>query len=82
MLLQSALDDGISVVVAAGNNDDDACLYSPARRSLGSDSIITVGATAWDDTMASFSNYGDCVSVLAPGLFSLTNKLPIIVKSI
>jgi subtilisin family serine protease len=67
----TALDDavtktinaGITVVVAAGNSNTDACNTSPARVS----SAITVGATNSDDNRAPFSNYGKCVDIFAPG---------------
>ncbi|HET7711608.1 MAG TPA: S8 family peptidase, partial [Thermoanaerobaculia bacterium] len=54
---------GITVVVAAGNESQDACRFSPARVS----GAITVGATTEIDTKASFSNYGGCVDLFAPG---------------
>jgi len=54
---------GITVIAAAGNSDDDACLYWPARVP----SAITVGATAAGDTRSGFSNHGSCVDVFAPG---------------
>ncbi|XP_033102892.1 extracellular serine proteinase-like [Anneissia japonica] len=56
-------DKGITVVVAAGNSNEDACLSSPARAS----SAITVGASNIKDARASFSNYGGCVDLFAPG---------------
>jgi subtilisin family serine protease len=61
---------GVIVVVAAGNNDMNACSFSPASAP----SAISVAATGTDsasgqkDTRAYFSNYGPCVDVLAPGL--------------
>jgi len=55
---------GVICVVAAGNNGQPACNYSPARAT----GAITVGATTKDDTLASFSNHGTCVNVLAPGV--------------
>lgn len=54
---------GWKVVVAAGNEGDDACDHSPARASEG----LTVGATNEDHQVTSFSNRGKCVDILAPG---------------
>jgi subtilisin family serine protease len=54
---------GITVVVAAGNDGADACNYSPARAP----SAITVGATTNTDARASYSNYGTCLDIFAPG---------------
>ena len=54
---------GITVVVAAGNDNNDACLKSPARAP----SAITVGATNNLDGKASYSNFGTCVDIHAPG---------------
>jgi subtilisin family serine protease len=54
---------GVTVVVAAGNNADDACGYSPARTGTA----ITVAATTAQDLLASFSNDGPCVDLAAPG---------------
>ncbi len=61
--VQRAVDDGITVVVAAGNSTADACAYSPAAAP----NAITVGSTTSTDTRSSFSNFGDCVDVFAPG---------------
>ncbi|MBD3654404.1 S8 family serine peptidase [Kangiella sp.] len=54
---------GVTVVVAAGNDNSDACNYSPAREP----SAITVGSTASNDSRSSFSNYGSCLDIYAPG---------------
>jgi len=54
---------GVTVVVAAGNSGADACNYSPARVA----NAITVGATTSTDSRASYSNFGSCVDVFAPG---------------
>mmetsp|Transcript_9837 Transcript_9837/g.17382 ORF Transcript_9837/g.17382 Transcript_9837/m.17382 type:complete len:698 (+) Transcript_9837:318-2411(+) len=54
---------GVAVVVAAGNDNDNACLYSPARATTA----ITVGSTTSSDYRSSFSNYGSCVDIFAPG---------------
>ncbi|GAA4129464.1 S8 family peptidase [Nocardioides fonticola] len=54
---------GVTVVVAAGNDNTDACSSSPARAA----SAITVAASTNTDARASFSNYGSCVDIFAPG---------------
>ncbi|MFM8600882.1 MAG: S8 family serine peptidase [Actinomycetota bacterium] len=63
--------DGIVFAVAAGNENTNACLRSPASEA----SAITVGATASNDWRASFSNYGTCVDIFAPGQ-SITSSWP------
>jgi subtilisin family serine protease len=54
---------GYTVVVAAGNDSANACNYSPAREP----SAITVSATASNDYRASYSNFGNCLDLFAPG---------------
>ncbi len=54
---------GVTVAVAAGNDNGNACNSSPARAP----SAITTGATTNTDARSSFSNYGSCVDVFAPG---------------
>ena len=61
--VRNLISKGINVVVAAGNSSADACNYSPARVL----DAITVGATANTDARASYSNYGTCLDVFAPG---------------
>ncbi|KNC85149.1 hypothetical protein SARC_02642 [Sphaeroforma arctica JP610] len=51
------------VVVAAGNYAQDACSYTPARNPAA----LTVGAINKDDTMTTFSNWGSCIDIMAPG---------------
>lgn len=55
---------GITVVTAAGNSSTDACNVSPGGAAA---SAITVGATDSSDTRASYSNYGKCLDIFAPG---------------
>jgi aqualysin 1 len=73
--VSSAYDAGIVVVVSAGNNDVNACSKSPASAT----NAITVGASdrkykkwfifwRWWDVRASFSNWGTCVDIFAPGV--------------
>jgi serine protease len=54
---------GVTVAVAAGNDNSNACNYSPARAA----SAITVGSTTNTDARSSFSNYGTCLDIFAPG---------------
>jgi hypothetical protein len=61
---------GIIMVVAAGNDNADACSYSPAAaggKARSAYSVITVGSTDKNDRRSSFSNYGKCVDIYAPG---------------
>jgi subtilisin family serine protease len=62
--VQRLISAGTAVVVAAGNDGADACNTSPARLA----DALTVGATDQSDVRASFSNYGSCVDLFAPGV--------------
>lgn len=61
--VENLFNNGYVMVVAAGNSNTDACSTSPARVSKA----ITVAATDSTDTRASYSNYGSCVDIFAPG---------------
>jgi subtilisin family serine protease len=61
--VDAAVDAGITVVVAGGNSNRDACGFSPAF--VGS--AITVGSTTISNARSSFSNYGACTDIWAPG---------------
>jgi len=61
--IDTAVEAGVTVVVAAGNENQDACGFTPAYIP----SAITVGATEEDDDRSSFSNFGTCVDIFAPG---------------
>jgi serine protease len=69
--VSTALDDavrnsiaaGVTYAIAAGNSNADACTSSPARVSQA----LTVGATTSGDARSSFSNFGTCVDLFAPG---------------
>jgi len=61
--VNKAVTIGITVVVAAGNDNTDACTKQPAYVNAA----ITVGSTEIDDDRSHFSNYGTCVDIFAPG---------------
>jgi serine protease len=54
---------GVFTAVAAGNNNANACNYSPARAAAA----MTVGSTTSTDARSSFSNFGTCLDIFAPG---------------
>ena len=51
------------MVVAAGNSNDDASMYTPA----GCKGVVTVGGSGSDGARSYFSNFGGAVAVSAPG---------------
>ncbi|HLL01490.1 MAG TPA: S8 family serine peptidase [Myxococcaceae bacterium] len=59
----NAIAAGVVFAVAAGNDNGDACTKSPARAPAA----ITVGSTTNTDARSSFSNYGTCLDIWAPG---------------
>eukprot|EP00341_Mesodinium_pulex_P009707 CAMPEP_0116950772 /NCGR_PEP_ID=MMETSP0467-20121206/39681_1 /TAXON_ID=283647 /ORGANISM="Mesodinium pulex, Strain SPMC105" /LENGTH=404 /DNA_ID=CAMNT_0004635607 /DNA_START=20 /DNA_END=1234 /DNA_ORIENTATION=+ len=61
--VEAAVSAGVTMVVAAGNDDKDACDYSPASAP----SAVTVAASDSGNNKASYSNYGSCVDVFGPG---------------
>merc|ERR1719245_53213 len=62
-VIDAAVNAGVVVVVAAGNSNSDACNFSPAFAA----NAITVGSTTSTDARSSFSNFGTCVNIWAPG---------------
>lgn len=62
--VDAAVKAGIHFAVAAGNDNADACNYSPAAAV----NAITVGASTLGDDRAYFSNHGKCTDIFAPGL--------------
>ena len=60
----NSVNAGVTYVVAAGNDNQNACNSSPARAPAA----ITVGATDAADVRASFSNFGTCLDIFAPGV--------------
>ncbi|MGH8883007.1 MAG: S8 family peptidase, partial [Stackebrandtia sp.] len=69
--VNNAINAGVTFVVAAGNSNANACNYSPARTA----SALTIGASTSTDARSSFSNYGSCVDLFAPGV-SIRSTLP------
>jgi subtilisin family serine protease len=61
--VQNLINSGVTVAVAAGNSSTNACTQSPARLAAA----ITVGSTTSTDARSSFSNYGTCLDLFAPG---------------
>ena len=61
--VNNLINSGVTVVVAAGNDNANACNYSPARVT----NAITVASTTSTDARSSFSNYGSCVNIFGPG---------------
>ena len=72
--VKRSADKGVFYVVAAGNSGRDACLTSPQRAGTHA-GVMTVAATTQTDEEASWSNYGRCVDIWAPGSEILTTEL-------
>jgi len=62
--VNAAVEAEVVMAVAAGNDYNNACNYSPASAELA----IGTGASDNSDSMAYFSNYGTCVDIFAPGV--------------
>ncbi|KAG5359719.1 Alkaline extracellular protease [Yarrowia sp. C11] len=67
-LIQKALEKNIALFFAAGNNNEDACTVSPARFAKDFTGVFTVGASDQNDNQLDWSGYGNCVSLVAPGV--------------
>jgi subtilisin family serine protease len=63
LAVMALIADGVSVVVGSGNENKNACLSSPGS----TDGTITVNASGIDDVRSSFSNFGVCTDIFAPG---------------
>ncbi|MBW3563142.1 MAG: S8 family peptidase [Acidobacteria bacterium] len=61
--VENSIAAGVTYAVAAGNDNADACNSSPARV----DAALTVGSSTSSDSRSSFSNWGSCVDIFAPG---------------
>ena len=71
--VMNSVTSGLLYVVAAGNGGTNACSFSPAR--LGPRAgVITVAATSGANAEPSWSNYGSCVDVWAPGTSILSTR--------
>ncbi len=74
--VKRSAESGLFYALAAGNTGVDACTISPARAGAGTDNgIMTVAATDGSGAEASFSNYGPCVDIWAPGVSVLSTRL-------
>merc|ERR1719510_682167 len=68
--VDAMVNQGVTVTVAGGNNNGDACSFTFAFVP----SAISVGSSTSTDARSSFSNYGDCITIFAPGS-SITSAL-------
>lgn len=73
--VRAAAARGIVFAIAAGNSAVDACTASPARIGGGTPGVLVTAATDSNDLEASFSNYGRCVDIWAPGVAIPSLKL-------
>lgn len=71
--VKGSADSGVFYSIAAGNSGADACNSSPASAGKHN-GVMTVAATDSSDKEASWSNYGPCVDVWAPGVSILSTK--------
>jgi subtilisin family serine protease len=61
--VRNSIADGVVYAIASGNAGSNACNFTPARVA----EAITVNATSGTDARASFSNFGSCTDLFAPG---------------
>ncbi|MFC4856968.1 S8 family peptidase [Actinophytocola glycyrrhizae] len=61
--VRNSIADGVTYAIASGNSNSNACNFTPARVT----EAITVNASTRTDARASFSNWGNCTDIFAPG---------------
>lgn len=61
--VRGLVDTGVVVTASAGNDHSKACNKSPAYMN----EVLTAAASTYDDSFAPYSNYGDCIDIVAPG---------------
>ncbi|MFC7616556.1 S8 family serine peptidase [Actinokineospora soli] len=61
--VRNSIASGVVYAIASGNSNSNACNFTPARVA----EAITVNASTNTDARASFSNYGTCTDIFAPG---------------
>ncbi|KAH9878907.1 hypothetical protein J1614_002342 [Plenodomus biglobosus] len=66
-VIAGALEAGIHVSVAAGNDGADACGSTPAHLGGANSDVVTVGSVNIESQVSTFSNIGSCVDIYAPG---------------
>ena len=69
--VERSIRSGVTYVIAGGNNGGDACAMSPGKLK----DVINVGATDASDSRASWSNYGSCINMFAPGVAVVVGRL-------
>ena len=67
--VRNAVAGGVTMAIASGNSNANACNFTPARVA----EAITVNASDRNDARASFSNFGTCTDIFAPGV-SITSS--------
>jgi cerevisin len=65
--LNAAIDAGMHVVVASGNDGSDSCLTDPASSGGSNGRAISVGSIGMKNIVSDFSNTGACTDLYAPG---------------
>ena len=66
--INALVSEGVPVVIAAGNEAEDSCLTMPVRYEATIAGVVGVAASGWNDEEASFTNWGSCIDVYAPGV--------------